>query len=465
MNLLVEGGYIVTIDGSRRVIRDGAVVIEDDRIVDVGKAGDLKNKYPRYEILNAKKKIILPGLIDAHLHQTQMLARGLADDVDLITWIHERILPYEAVMDDHDAYLSALLCSMEAIKTGTTYAVDPGGYRMENVAKAMSEIGIRGLIAWASMDVDDPARPIPKELKTSTEEAVKRNEELLKRCQGMGDGRITVWCGLRVEPNVSAELMRKINDLAVKHGVGVEMHNAVSKEQMEWVLKRTGKTTVEYLDSLGVLGPHWLLIHMGWITDKEVSLLKQKDVKIAHVPGASMKGAYGSIAFGKFPELLSNGVTVCLGCDSCAANNSLDMFRAMYLAATAHKEVRYDPDLVLPEEALEMATIQGAKAIGQASMVGSIEKGKKADLIIINPNSSNWVPNHEFALIPNIVYSGEGRDVETVIIDGKIVMENRKIKTIDEVKVLEESQKSSERILDRLAAKFGLKLEPRWLFI
>jgi 5-methylthioadenosine/S-adenosylhomocysteine deaminase len=329
----------------------------------------------------------------------------------------------------------------------------------------MSEIGIRGLIAWASMDVDDPARPIPKELKTSTEEAVKRNEELLKRCQGMGDGRITVWCGLRVEPNVSAELIRKINDLAVKHGVGVEMHNAVSKEQMEWVLKRTGKTTVEYLDSLGVLGPHWLLIHMGWITDKEVSLLKQKDVKIAHVPGASMKGAYGSIAFGKFPELLSNGVTVCLGCDSCAANNSLDMFRAMYLAATAHKEVRYDPDLVLPEEALEMATIQGAKAIGQASMVGSIEKGKKADLIIINPNSSNWVPNHEFALIPNIVYSGEGRDVETVIIDGKIVMENRKIQTIDEVKVLEESQKSSERILDRLAAKVGLKLEPRWLFI
>lgn len=462
MNLIVEGRYVITVDHARRIIRDGAVVVEDGVIVDVGKSDDLRRKYPRYEVIDARRKIVLPGIVDGHLHQTQMLARGLADDVDLITWIHDRILPYEAVMDDRDAYISALLCSMEAIKTGTTTAVDPGGYRMENVAKAMDEIGIRGVIAWASMDVDDPARPVPKELKTSTEEAVRRNEELLKRCQGMGDGRVTVWCGLRVEPNVSAELISQVNDLALKHGVGVEMHNAVSKEQMEWVLKKTGKTTVEYLNSLGVLGPHWLLIHMGWITEHEVKLLKEKDVKVAHVPGASMKGAYGSIAFGKFPELIANEVTVCLGCDSCAANNSLDMFRAMYLVATAHKEVRYDPDLILPEEALEMATIQGAKAIKMESKIGSIEKGKKADLIVVDPNSSNWVPNHEFALVPNLVYSAEGRDVETVIIDGRVVMENRKMTTVDEQKVLEDAQKSSERILDRLEEKFGLRLNPRW---
>jgi len=465
MNLFVKGRYIVTVDRSRRIIRDGAVVVENDVIVDVGKAGELKSKYPRYEVIDAGKKIILPGLVDAHLHQTQMLARGLADDVDLITWIYDRILPYEAVMDDNDAYISAALCSMEAIKTGTTTSIDPGGYRMENVARAMEEIGIRGVIAWASMDVDDPARPIPKELKTSTEEAVRRNEELLKRCHGLANGRIVVWCGLRVEPNVSAELISRINDLALKHGVGVEMHNAVSKEQMEWVLKKTGKTTVEYLDSLGVLGPHWLLIHMGWITEKEVKILKEKNVKVAHVPGASMKGAYGSIAFGKFPELIANGVTVCLGCDSCAANNSLDMFRAMYLAATAHKEVRYDPDLILPEEALQMATIEGAKAVAMEDKIGSIEKGKKADLIIVDPNSSNWVPNHEFALVPNIVYSGDGRDVETVIIDGRIVMEGRRMLTVDENKILEDAQRSSEKIIYRLEEKFGLKLTSRWPFM
>lgn len=462
MNLVVEGGYVITLDPARRIIRDGAVVVEDSRIIDVGKADEIRRKYPRYEAVDARKKIVLPGLVDGHLHQTQMLARGLADDVDLITWIHDRILPYEAVMDDRDAYMSALLCSMEAIKTGTTTAVDPGGYRMENVARAMAEIGIRGVIAWASMDVDDPARPVPRELKTSTDEAVRRNEELLKRCQGMGDGRITVWCGLRVEPNVSAELIARINDLALRHGVGVEMHNAVTKEQMEWVLKRTGKTTVEYLNSLGVLGPHWLLIHMGWITDNEVKLLKEKDVKVAHVPGASMKGAYGSIAFGKFPELVASGVTVCLGCDSCAANNSLDMFRAMYLASTAHKEVRYDADLILPEESLEMATLNGAKAVKMETQVGSLGVGKKADIIIVNPYNSNWVPNHEFALVPNLVYSAEGRDVETAIIDGRIVMENRRMTTVDEQKVLEEAQKSSERILLRLEEKFGLKLSPRW---
>ncbi len=465
MGLIVKGRWVVTLDERRRVIRDGAVAVEGDRIVDVGKQDAIRRKYTRgYELLGDEKKAVLPGLIDAHLHMTQMLARGLADDVDLITWIYKRVLPYEAVMTDRDVYISAMLCGLEAIKTGTTCFADPGGYRMENVARAVGELGIRGIIAWASMDIYDPARPVPEELRTSTEEAVKRNEELVRAFNGAFDGRLKAWCGLRVEPNVSAELITKINEVAKKYNVGIHMHNAVNKEQMEWVKRKTGKMTVEYLDSLGVLGPHWLLVHMGWVSDYEVELLRKHDVKVAHVPGATMKGAYGCIAFGKFPEMIEKGVTVCLGCDSSAANNSLDMFRAMYLVATAHKEVRYKPDLISPEQALEMATVNGAKALMWDQEISSIEPGKKADLILIDVKRPNWIPNHEFSLIPNLVYSGEGRDVDTVIIDGRIVMQDRKVVTVDEEEILEAAQRSSEGILDRLKSKFGIEIKPRWSF-
>lgn len=451
-------------DPERRIFRDGAIALDEGRILEVGKSSDIRRKFNPSEKIDARSKIVMPGLIDAHLHQNQMLARGLADEVDLLTWIHKRVWPYEAVMTDSDSYVSSLLCSMEAIKTGTTCFADPGGYRMENVARAVDEIGIRGIIAWASMDVDDPQRPIPEVLRTTTDEAVQKNEELLRNCQNSAKGRLRVWCGLRVEPNVSPELIVRINELALKNKVGVEMHNAVTREQMEWVKNKTGKNTVDYLDSLGVLGPHWLLIHMGWITDQEVQVLKRREVNVAHVPGASMKAAYGAISFGKFPELVASGVNVCLGCDSSAANNSLDMFRAMYLAAMVHKEARYDPHLIPAEEALEMATIRGAKALRWED-IGSLEPGKKADLIIINPKRSNWIPNHDFSLVPNIAYSADGNDVETVMVDGRIVMENRRMTTIDEEKTLESAQKAAEQILDRLKSQFGLELKPQWKFV
>lgn len=457
--ILVHGGTVITMDPRRRIVTDGAVAVENDRIVDVGKSAALAG-FQAEKRIDARGKIVMPGLVDAHCHHVQMLARGLGDEVDLIAWCYERIYPYEALLDDESTYWSALLCCVEMIRTGTTCVCDPGGYRMENVGRALEEAGMRGIIAWSGMDQWSDDRPIPDGLpgKLSTEETLRVEEKLVREWNGRAGGRIRASYGLRVEPNISDRLYRGINELAKRDGAMVQMHAAVNRDQVEWVRRRTGHTVIEHMNSLGVLGPHWFLIHMAAVTEQELPLLKDNDCRVIHVPGATLHGAYGSASLGKFPEMIDLGVTVGLGCDSSAANNSLDMFRAMYQAATVHKEARIVPDLIPPEKALEMATIDGARAVHWDSEIGSLEKGKKADLIIVDAHRSNWVPTHDFSIVPNLVYSGEGADVETSIIDGRVVMENRRILTADVDRVLSEAQRAAAAIV----AKLPYRLKPRW---
>jgi len=459
--ILITKGTVITMDSRRRIVKDGAVAIENDRIVDVGKSDALKD-FQAEKVFNARDRVVMPGLIDAHCHHVQMLARGLADDVDLIAWCYERIYPYETLLGDEATYLSALLCCIEMIRTGTTCVCDPGGYRMGNVGRALAESGMRGIIAWSGMDQWSDDRPLPDGLpgKLNTEETLKVEEQLVKDWHGKEGGRIRASYGLRVEPNVSDALYRGINQLAKRDGVMVQMHAAVNKDQVEWVRGRTGRTTIAHMNSLGILGPHWYLIHMAVLTDEELRVLKDNDCRVIHVPGATLHGAYGSATVGKFPEMIDMGITVALGCDSSAANNSLDMFRAMYEAATVHKEARIVPDLIVPEKALEMATVDGARAVHWDNEIGSLEKGKKADVIIVECKRSNWIPLHDFSLVPTLVYSGEGADVETVIIDGRLVMEKRKILTVDVKKVLRQAQRATQKLVKKLP----FKLKPKWPF-
>ncbi|MFQ5542550.1 MAG: amidohydrolase, partial [Candidatus Binatia bacterium] len=452
--ILVKNGTVITMDSKRRIIKDGAVVIENDRIRKIGKTNELKGEAADI-VIDAKDRIVMPGLIDAHCHHVQMLARGVADDVDLIAWIYDRIYPYEVFLDDESTYLSALLCNVEMIRTGTTCVADPGGYRMDNVGRALVESGIRGVIAWAGMDQWSDDRPLPDGLpgKLNTDETIKVEEKLVKEWHGREGGRVRASYAIRVEPNVSDELYRRLTKLAERDGVLLQMHAAVNKDQVEWVRKRTGHTVIEHMNSLGILGPEWCLIHMAVLTDDELRMLKDNDVKVMHIPGAALHGAYGSASVGKFPEMMDMGVTVTLGCDSSAANNSLDMFRAMYQAATVHKEVRLVPDLVSPEKALEMATVDGARALMWDKEIGSLEEGKKADLIIVECKRSNWVPLHDFSIVPSLVYSGEGADVETVIINGRIVMEKRQIKTVNVESLLDRAQRATEKLLEKLPYK------------
>jgi 5-methylthioadenosine/S-adenosylhomocysteine deaminase len=263
---------------------------------------------------------------------------------------------------------------------------------------------------------------------------------------------------LRVEPNVTDELYQRVKTASERDGVIVQYHAAVNKDQVEWVRKKTGYTTIAYMNKIGVLKSNWLLTHMAVLTDDEVKMLKDNDTKLCHNPGATLHGAYGAISVGKFPEMIEQGITVGMGCDSSAANNSLDMFRTMYQVATSHKEFRLVPDLISPEKALEMGTIDGARAIAWDDEIGSLEKGKKADVIIVDMHRSNWIPIHDFSIVPNLVYSGEGADVETSIIDGRIVMEDRKILTMDVDSVLKRAQAAAADVISQLP----YKIAPRW---
>jgi 5-methylthioadenosine/S-adenosylhomocysteine deaminase len=465
--LRIDHGTVLTMNPAREIIKDGSVVISDDRIVAVGKTADLASRYPNARVIDATHKVVMPGIVDCHVHNCQTLLRGLADDIDLIAWCYDITYPYETVLTDDDTYITALLAHVEMIRTGTTTVADPGGYRMDNVARAYVDSGMRGMICWAAMDQWSADRPLPDGLpgKTNTDQAVHEQERLIKEWNGAEHDRLRATCGLRVEPNVSDALYKRTQALSEKYGTLVQFHAAVNRDQVEWVRRHTGQTTIEYMNSLGVLRENWLLTHMSVLTDHEVELLYRNGTRLCHNPGATLKGSYGAVRTGKFPEMIEAGMTVGSGCDSTAANNSLDMFRTMYQLATTHKEFRLQADLIPPEKALEMATIIGAKALMWDDQIGSLEPNKKADVIVVDTWRSNWIPLHDFSIVPNLVYSGDGADVETSIIDGRVVMENRKILTVDVDDVLERAQHATEDILRRLdqaGTPHVRKLLPRW---
>jgi 5-methylthioadenosine/S-adenosylhomocysteine deaminase len=459
-DLVIEHGTVLTLDGQRRILKDGAVAVRGDRIVAVDKAAALAGQ-PAARRIDARGRIVMPGLVSAHCHNVQALARGLGDDVPVALWSYGRIYPYETLLGEEDAYWSTLLNCAEMIRTGTTCHADPGGYVMDGVGRALTECGMRGTFAWAGMDEFPKGFEPPADFpgRKTTEETLAAAEGLVKRWHRTASDRVRVSYGLRVEPNVSDELFQGVKALADRDETLVQFH-CLLFGLSDAVKQRTGMSTVQWMAGLGVLGPNWLLVHMADASDSDVVIVKMHDAKVAHNPGASMHSTYGAASKGKFPEMLERGVTVGLGCDSTAANNSLDMFRAMYQVATVHKEARLVPDLVRPEKALEMATIDGARALGWDAEIGSLEPGKRADLIVVDTRRTNWTPMHDFSIVANLVYAGEGADVETTIVDGRVLMEERRLLTIDVDRVLGEAQRIAERIVSRLP--YQETLRPRW---
>lgn len=460
MKLLIDKATIVTMDRDRRIIKNGAVAIYGDRIMHVGKSEAIITKFSPDRIINAEGKIALPGLIDAHAHVVSSLNRGLADDVDSFTRLHQRIYPFEAEMNEEDAYLGTLLGCLEMVRSGTTCFADPGISVGEGAAMAVQEAGIRGVLARRYVDVADPHNPPPQSLMATVQEAVTRHSEFFHRFNGAAAGRVRVWIGMGDPQSSSEAMLLALKNLADKHRTGMEIHAAVVRREEKPGSSEKRLSDIEYLDHLGVLGPNVLLAHANWISDTEVELIKKHGTKVCHCPGAGMHGGYGAISRGKLPELVRAGVTVCLGTDAAANNNSLDMFHAVYQAATCHKDARLDPALISPEEALEMATVSGARALMWDKDIGSIESGKKADLILVNAARADLLPLHDFSIVPNLVYSGDGANVDTVIVDGRVIMEKGEIRTVDEKQIVAKAQEAGVKILERMG--LGQKLKPRW---
>ena len=435
--ILIKNAYVVSMNKKREIYNNGSILIENDLIKAIGKV-DEKSILDTAEIIDAKGKIILPGLINTHVHLSQQLGRGIADDVDLLTWLRERVWPYESNFDYESSLISSTACCVEMIKSGVTTFLEAGGQYVEAMAEAVKNTGIRAAL---SKSVMDEGIGLPTNWIKTADEEIQVQKELFDKYNNTADGRIKIWFGLRTIFNNSDDLIIKTKKIADELNTGIHMHIAEIAAENDYVKTNRGNSTVEHLHKLGVLGPNLLAVHTVWLTDREIDLFRLYDVKVSHNPAAAMKVVLG---FARIPEMLEKGLSVSIGTDGAPSNNRMDMMREMYLTSLIHKGRTLNPKVVPAEQVLEMATINGAKCALLEREVGSLEVGKKADLIILNPNTIHSLPLHD--PIANIVYTMSSENVESTMCNGKWLMKNREILVLNESDLIEQLKIKSEEI-------------------
>lgn len=438
--ILIKNGYVISMNKNREIFKNGSVLIEDDKIKAVGKVEpSLVNADA--EIYDVQGKIILPGLVNTHVHLSQQLGRGVADDVVLLTWLRERVWPYESSFNYEDSLISSTACCVELIKTGVTTFLEAGGQYVDAMAEAVEKCGLRACLSKSTMDEGEG---LPKAWQKTAQEELDFQEELFKKYNDTADGRIKIWFGLRTIFNNSDELIKGTKTLADKYNTGIHMHVLEVKEEMDYTRATRGETTVEHMNRLGALGPNLVAAHTVWLTEREIDLFRLYDVKVSHNPGAAMKVVLG---FAKIPEMLEKGIAVSIGTDGAPSNNRMDMMRDMYLTSLIHKGRTLNPKTVSAEQVLEMATINGARCALMEKEIGSLEVGKKADLIILNPDTIHSLPVID--PVANIVYAMSSENVESNMCNGKWLMKNREILFLDEKDLLEKVKIQNKKVMDK----------------
>lgn len=445
---LLKNAYVVTMDEGEQVYSKGSVLIQDDRIAAVGDV-DPQSVRADAQTFDCTGKIILPGLINTHVHTSQQLGRGLGDDVNLLTWLHERTFPYESSLTPEDSYVSTLLTCIEQIRAGVTSFAEPGGQFVKSMARAVSQAGLRAKLAKSSMDSGEG---LPKIWQRTTDEELDQQVQDLEALHNSADGRVQVWFGLRTIFNNSDNLIVRTKELADRYDVGVHMHVAEVKEEVEYCKSIHGVGTVRHLEDLGVLDSNFLAVHTVWLDDEEVALFAKRNVKVSHNPAAAMR----VLGFAKVPKMLDAGICVTIGTDGAPSNNRMDLIDEMWLTSLIHKGWRLDPTVMKAQDILRMVTTNGARALLDEENIGSLAVGKKADLIVINPASAGMFPLHD--PIANLVTSMHSSNVESTMCDGKWLMKDRTILTIDETAILREAQQRADAIRKRA----GIQLRDRF---
>lgn len=459
VNILIEGGIIFTMNPEWKVFPNGAVAVQGDRIIEVGDTDNLKKKYPSpKKVINAKNKLVMPGLINTHVHLHLELIKGMVPgnygygDPWMI-----RIggLYMKGQLSKERAYLSSMLGCVEAIRGGATTLIDCGPPpRFEEIpAKAIADSGIRGVVAVRAQDLFGPPGFVgtkeDMELYGSTaEDNIDRIETLIQKHNNTADGRVSIWPCLFYMPNASDKLCVMCKELADKYKVGVAGHANVMRTTVEVSLQGWGKTPIMRLYDNGALGRNVILAHAAHMSGKDMLAVRETDTSLAHCVLTSMGLQYSSCLFGHFPEMVDMGINITIGSDAAVCSNHWDMVRVMNATFLAHKETKFDGNLWPPKVVVEMATRNGAKALCMEEEIGSLEAGKKADIILFDLTRPEWVPVHRYNLIENLVLSASGDSVDTSIINGKVVMEGRVIKTFDMDKLVAEAQKEGEAYLE-----------------
>lgn len=435
--ILIKNAYIVSMNAKREIFNNGSILIENDRIKEIGKI-DEKNLLADVEVLDAKGKIVLPGFVNTHVHLSQQLGRGIADDVDLLTWLRERVWPYESSFDYESSLISSTACCVEMIKSGVTTFLESGGQYVDAMVEAVKTTGIRAAL---SKSVMDEGVGLPENWIKTADEEIATQKDLYDRFNNTADGRVRIWFGLRTIFNNSDELILKTKKIADELNTGIHMHIAEIAAENDYVKANRGDSTVEHLHKLGALGPNLLAVHTVWLTDREIDLFRLYDVKVSHNPAAAMKVVLG---FARIPEMLEKGLNVSIGTDGAPSNNRMDMMREMYLTSLIHKGRTLNPKAVPAEQVLEMATVHGAKCALLEKEIGSLEVGKKADLIVLNPNTLHSLPLHD--PIANIVYTMSSENVESTMCNGQWLMKNREILVLNEAKLIEKLKEKAAEI-------------------
>lgn len=439
MQTYLKNGYIVTMGADETVYDGGGVLVDGENIVAVGKI-DPAQVSPDAEVIDLQGKYVLPGFVNTHVHTSQQISRGVGDDVDFITWLHKRMWPYESNMTEEDSYVSTLMTALELIRSGVTSFAEPGGQFVSGMARATAESGLRGKLAKSVMDCGKGLPPI---WQRSMEQELEQQVEDLEKYHNTAGGRVQVWFGLRTIFNNTDELIVKTKELADKYGVGVHMHVAEAKEEKEYTYQRWGEGTVKHLEGLGVLDKNLLAVHTVWLTDEELELFKKRDVKVSHNPASAMR----VLGFARIPKMLSMGINVSIGTDGASSSNHMDMVDEMWLTSLIHKGWRLDPTVVPAQDILRMATRWGARALLDEDLYGTLEVGKKADLIVIDPHGPSMMPvNDKIAALVTAMHSS---NVQSTMCNGKWLMRDRKILTLDEEAILKEACARGAAIYDR----------------
>lgn len=441
MRILIKNALIVTMDSKMSKFK-GDLLIDGDKISKISREKSIEGQFDK--IIDGVGKVVLPGFIQPHVHLCQTLFRGTADDMELMDWLKKRIWPLEGAHDEESIYYSAKLGLSELIKGGTTSIVDMETvHYTDNAISAMYESGMRCITGKVMMDYGNE---VPASLMENKDDSIKESIALLKKWHKKDGGRIEYAFTPRFAVSCTDELLREVAKLSREYSVKVHTHASENRGEIAFVEQDRGMRNVMYLKDTGLLGENLILVHCIWLNDSEMEAIRSSGTKVVHCPSSNLKLASG---VARIPELMDMGINVGIAADGAPCNNNLDIFTEMKLSSLIQK-LRLGPKAMDCKKVLYMATMGGAKVMGKANEIGSIEEGKKADIIIMNLNKIHNAPTVNVEVESQIVFSAKSEDVETTIVDGKILMENKKLATMNEQEIIKKSNDSIERLCKKV---------------
>lgn len=438
-SLLIKNGTLVTMNPERDIL-ESDIFIQDKTIKEIRPS--LKKKADK--VIDATGQVVIPGLIQSHIHLTQVLFRGLADDLELLDWLKKRIWPLEAAHTYESNAISARLGIAELIMGGTTTIIDMGTvHHTTAICEAVKDTGYRAVVGKCMMD---HGKDVPHGLMETAEDSLKQSTRLMEKWHQKANGRIQYAFAPRFVVSCTEDLLLSVRDTANANNIMVHTHASENRGEIAIVEKERGLRNIKYLDKIGLTGENLILAHCIWLDDDEMNILADTGTKIAHCPSSNLKLASG---IAKIPELLKMGANVSLGADGAPCNNNMSMFMEMRHAALIQKTRLFSPTALPAHQVFEMATLGGAKAMNMEDELGSLETGKTADIVLVDLSTPHTSPGIQRNPVSQLVYSATAQNVHSTIVNGNVLMENRKLTTIDVDQTLKEADQACGALLKK----------------